>query len=133
VTSYVVELRERDIDVFGHVHYAEYLVFLAQARNAWLRDVGVQRPGAHVVARLEIDYRASARLADGAVRVEVTAEAVGRSSLALREAVSAPDGRPLVGSRSVIVRFDPDAGRVLAWTDEERQSLQVRTSDGPGL
>ena len=125
MNSYRVDLRERDIDVFGHVHYAEYLVFCAQARNRWLSAVGIQRPGDHVVARVEVDYLASAHLADERVDVLIAAREVGTSSLALEEEVRSPDGRVLVRLRSVIVRYEPSARGTVAWTEDERQALDA--------
>ena len=121
--SYPIGLRERDIDVFGHVHYAEYLVFCAQARNEWLADAGINRPGEHVIARVEMDFVDSARLADRRVDVGVLVEQVGGSSLRLRETVRSPQGVDLVRVRSVLVRFDPVARRSVPWTPDERGAL----------
>lgn len=124
MTSYRVDLRERDIDAFGHVHYAEYLAFLAQARNLWLAGAGIERPGEHVVARIELDYLNAARLADAAVLVEAAVEEVGHTSLTLGERVRAPDHRHLVRARTVVVRYDPAAAHPVSWTPAERARLE---------
>jgi acyl-CoA thioesterase FadM len=130
--SYAVELRERDIDVFGHVHYAEYLVFCAQARNWWLADAGIEHPGDHVVARVEVDFLASARLADGRVHVGILVEEVGRSSARLLETIRSASGAELVRVRSVVVRYDPADRRPVPWTAAEGRALQPRPSRDSG-
>lgn len=134
MASYRIDLRERDIDVFGHVHYAEYLAFGAQARALWLRDQGIDRPGDNVVARVEIDYAASAHLADLAVLVELSVLTVGRSSMRLAEHMTTPDGREIARAQVVLVRFDPVARRSVPWSDGERSLLASRSRDsGPGM
>lgn len=123
MSAYRIELREKDIDVFGHVHYAEFLSFCATARGRWLADRGIERPGDHVVARIEIDYAGSAYLADGAVLVVLDVLRVGRTSVRLREQVTAPDGRGLVRVESVVVRFDPHSRVAVPWTADESAAL----------
>jgi acyl-CoA thioester hydrolase len=65
-----------DTDAAGVVYYANYLRFMERARTEWLGSLGVEvaeLERAHgvvfVVARMEIDYRAPARLGD---RLEAT-------------------------------------------------------------
>jgi acyl-CoA thioesterase FadM len=130
--SYAVELRERDIDVFGHVYYSQYLVFCAQARNWWLADIAIERPGDHVVARVEVDFLGSARLADGRVHVGILVEEVGRSSARLLETIRSASGVELVRVRSVVVRYDPAVRRPVPWTADEGRALQFRPSRDSG-
>ena len=65
-----------DTDAAGVVYYANYLKFMERARTEWLAALGFdlaefeQSHGVlFVVARMEIEYRAPARLGD---RLEAT-------------------------------------------------------------
>ena len=54
-------VRYRDINSYGHVSYALFLVYAEEARNAWLRELGLLDRSDDVipalVARAEVDYR----------------------------------------------------------------------------
>jgi acyl-CoA thioester hydrolase len=66
-----VRVYYEDTDAAGIVYYANYLRFLERARTEWLATVGfalsrleTEHNAVFVVHRLEIDYRAPARLGD---------------------------------------------------------------------
>lgn len=76
-----VRVYYQDTDAGGVVHHATYLDFLERARTEWLRGLGLELPAwaaAHVsmliVRRLEVAYRAPARLDD---LLQVSAEVIG--------------------------------------------------------
>src|SRR5262249_61456425 len=54
-----IEIRWRDLDVYGHVNHVVYLTYLQEARDEWLgRVLGDPKDVCnYVVARVEIDYR----------------------------------------------------------------------------
>jgi len=77
-----VRVYYEDTDADGIVYYANYLKFLERARTEWLAEAGFTHAAlarehrlAFVVHRLEIEYRAPARLYDA---LEVTAALVQR-------------------------------------------------------
>jgi acyl-CoA thioester hydrolase len=93
-----------DTDAGGVVYYANYLRFLERARTEWLRARGhEQREIAaklgllFVVLRVEIDYRAPARLDD---QLFVSCEPIvsGRVSLQFSQRITrdSADGMPIV-------------------------------------
>jgi acyl-CoA thioesterase FadM len=122
--SYWVDLRIRDMDPFGHVHYGEYLSIVGEARMNWLVDSGIDHPEDNVVAHVEVDYLDSARLSDRKVRVVVQLLRLGTTSLRFKEAVFGAEDRPLVHVEAVIVRFDPTTRTVKPWSATERELLE---------
>ena len=66
-----VRVYYEDTDAAGIVYYANYLRFLERARTEWLSAMGfalntleTEHNAVFVVHRVEIDYRAAARLGD---------------------------------------------------------------------
>ena len=117
-----------DTDAAGIVYYANYLRFIERARSDMLRALGiVQRTaleageGAYAVARIEIDYRASARLDDALLVLsevrEIRAASCiihqrvmrGRETLAdavVTAAFVTPQGRPRRQPRAWVEAFE---------------------------
>lgn len=88
-----VRVYYEDTDAEGVVYYANYLRYLERARTEWLRDLGFDVPrvarehgSAFVVSRVELDFRAPARLDE---RLDCTVEprGAGASRLVLRQRV----------------------------------------------
>jgi len=86
-----------DTDGGGVVYYANYLRFLERARTEWLRAKGVdqstlasERSILFMVLRVEIDYRAPARLDD---LLLVTCEPIpeGRTTAVFRQQIFRDD------------------------------------------
>jgi acyl-CoA thioester hydrolase len=117
-------LRFRDLDAFGHVYHAEFLTLLDEARARWFAGLGLEQPEVYVLAHLEMDWVSPLVGADRAVRVAFEVESVGTTSVGLREAMYAPDGRVVSRSRSVTVRWDQAAARPRALSQEERAALE---------
>jgi len=117
-------LRFRDLDAFGHVYHAEYLTLLDEARTHWFAETGLDEPGAYVLAHLEMDWLSSLAEGDRAVRVDFDVEAVGTTSVTLRESMLAQDGREVARSRSVTVRWDRGRPGARALTPAERSALE---------
>lgn len=91
--GFPVRVYYEDTDAAGVVYYANYLKYLERARTEWLASIGhplAELERAHgivfVVRRLEVDYRAPARLGD-ALDVGVAPEHVGRAGLVARQDV----------------------------------------------
>lgn len=84
-----LEIRWSDLDAFGHVHNAAYLVYLEECRDEWLESVlrATGSFGDFVIARVAIDYRRELRLEDEAVAITCRLERLGTSSLTTHEEI----------------------------------------------
>jgi len=106
-----VRVYYEDTDAAGIVYYANYLKFLERARTEWLAEAGFTHAAlarehrlAFVVHRLEIEYRAPARLYDA---LEVTAALVqrGRGRLVMAQDVLR-DGAMLASAQVTLACLD---------------------------
>ena len=72
-----IEIRWRDLDVYGHVNHVVFLTYLEEARDEWLGSTlgDPARVWGYVVARVEIDYRRELSLADDVVAGALPARA----------------------------------------------------------
>ena len=100
-------VRYRDADAFGHVNNAVYLTYLEQARNAYLRELGLVRSLEDItmiLARVEIDYRAQVDV-DDVVEVGVRSARLGTKSFELEYELRVGE-RLVAEARTVLVGFD---------------------------
>jgi acyl-CoA thioester hydrolase len=67
-------VRWGDLDAFGHVNNATYLVYAQEARYAWSKMIEM------VVARAEIDFVAPIYAGDIYIDVEIWVNKIGNSS-----------------------------------------------------
>jgi acyl-CoA thioester hydrolase len=119
-----VEIRWSDVDAYGHVSHIAIVALAEHARSRWLDGVlGTEQTWDYAIARLELDYRSPLLFADRHARVSIEPGRVGTSSVALRETVSAPDGRIVAEIASVIVAWDAAGARSRPLTDGERAKL----------
>lgn len=105
---YRPEIRFVDIDAYGIVHNATYLVYLEQARIHWWRqvvggawnwnEIGV------LVAHHDIDYLAPVRLGD-ALDIACSVGEVGDKSIEVKYALSC-GGKAIARAKTVLVCFD---------------------------
>jgi acyl-CoA thioester hydrolase len=70
-------VRWGDLDAFGHVNNATYLVFAQEARFAWSKMIEM------VVARAEVDFIAPIYTGDIYIDVEIWVNKIGNSSFGL--------------------------------------------------
>ena len=96
-----------DTDGSGVVYHASYLRFFERARTEWLRDLGYSQERllrefalAFIVAGLQIDYRAPARL-DDALVARTTIAACRRASLIFAQTLHR-DGEETVLARAEV-------------------------------
>jgi acyl-CoA thioester hydrolase len=103
-----VQVRWGDLDAYGHVNNAAFLTILEAGRVAWLRDLVDLEDAStgFVIRRLELDFLLPIGLDDSPVEVVVAVEAVGTSSVTLRERISTRTGALLADARSVLVHID---------------------------
>lgn len=136
-----LELRFGDTDAMGHVNNAVYLTFVESARvDWWMATTGEaleREPGRAeglILAEAEIAFRSPVVFGE-AVVVETRASRIGRTSLGLDHRITAsrPGGpvRLAATCRSVIVRYDYDRERPVAWPTE--LIARIESFEGRGL
>jgi len=121
-----VEIRWRDLDVYGHVNHVVYLTYLEEVRDEWLARV-LGDPAAvwsFVVVRVAIDYRRELRLADDAVVARCALARIGTSSVVTREAVATRSGDVAAEAETVLVARDPESERSRPLDDRERAAFE---------
>ena len=117
-------VRFRDLDAFGHVNNAVYATYLEDARNAYLRELGLVRSIADIkmiLARQEIDFRAQVDVGEQ-LEVGVRPARFGTKSFDLEYEIRAGD-RVAATAKSVIVAFDYDANESIPLPDDWRRTL----------
>jgi acyl-CoA thioester hydrolase len=120
-----IEVRFRDCDAMGHVNNAVYLTYLEIARFAYWKaaDIGRLEGGiSYIIARVEIDFRASAETGD-VIDVALAVRAIGRSSFTMEYEIRDREGRLLVTARSVQVAYDYSAGKSVPVPDPIRARI----------
>jgi acyl-CoA thioester hydrolase len=121
-----IEIRWKDLDVYGHVNNAVYLTYLEEVRDEWLGAV-LGDPAEiwnYVLVRVAIDYRRELSLEDDVVIATCRLRSVGTSSVRTEERVLALDGGVAAEAESVLVARDRDHGRSRPLTDPERAAFE---------
>jgi acyl-CoA thioester hydrolase len=126
-----VAVRFKDIDIGGHAHHAEALVYFEEARAAYWRQV-VGRTGLddidYIMAQAEVRWHRRVFWPQ-TVSVGVRASRVGRKHFELEYEVCSEDGTRLQSGRTTQVMYDYAASASKAIPDEVRAALEV--FDGP--
>jgi acyl-CoA thioester hydrolase len=120
-----LEIRWSDVDAFGHVHNAAYLVYLEECRDEWL-EAALRETGSSwdfVIARVAIDYRRELRLDDDTVVVSCRPARLGTSSVTTREEIRTGD-ELAAEAEAVLVPRGQD-GRSRPLSDAERSALEA--------
>ncbi|OLP61107.1 tol-pal system-associated acyl-CoA thioesterase [Xaviernesmea oryzae] len=107
-----------DTDFSGVVYHARYLHFMERARTDYLRLLGVEQASlavegdteglVFVVHRMEIDFKAPARM-DDILTIETVTEKAGGAKMVLSQAIWNGE-RPLINARVIIAVINA-AGR----------------------
>ncbi len=123
-----IEIRWRDLDVYGHVNHVVFLTYLEEARDEWLGGAlggEANQVWNYVVARVAIDYRRELSLSDDVIRARCRLESVGTSSLRTFEEIVTSDGEQAASAEAVLVARDAETGRSRPLTDAERAALEA--------
>jgi acyl-CoA thioester hydrolase len=125
-----IEIRWRDLDVYGHVNHVVFLTYLEEARDEWLGlTLGdPSRVWSYVVARIEIDYRRELRLEDDIVLARCTLGRIGTSSVGTVERLATRAGEVVAEAQAVLVARDEETGRSRPLLDEERAAFERATA-----
>ena len=109
-------VRWGDLDAFGHVNNATYLIYAQEARFAWSKMLEM------VVARAEVDFIAPIYTGDIYIDVEIWVNKIGTSSFGVTyEMKNGDELVAVVKTVQVTVSMDTKKSRPL--TDAEREFL----------
>jgi acyl-CoA thioester hydrolase len=109
-------VRWGDLDAFGHVNNATYLVYAQEARFAWSKMIEM------VVARAEVDFLAPIYEGDIYLDIEIWVNKIGTSSFGVTyEMKNGDELVAVVKSVQVTVSMESKKSRPL--TDAERDFL----------
>jgi len=109
-------VRWGDLDAFGHVNNATYLIYAQEARYAWSKMLEM------VVARAEVDFIAPIYTGDIYIDVEIWVNKIGTSSFGVTyEMKNGDELVAVVKSVQVTVSMDTKKSRPL--NDAEREFL----------
>jgi acyl-CoA thioester hydrolase len=125
-----IEVRFRDCDAMGHVNNAVYLTYLEIARFAYWKaaDIGrLEGDISYIIARVEIDFRASAVTGD-VIDVALAVRAIGRSSFTFEYEIRDESGTLIASAKSVQVAYDYAAKQSVAVPD----AIRARISEFEG-
>jgi acyl-CoA thioester hydrolase len=109
-------VRWGDLDAFGHVNNATYLIYAQEARYAWSKMIEM------VVARAEVDFIAPIYMGDFYLNIEIWVHKIGTSSFGVTyEMKNGDELVAVVKTVQVTVSMDTKKSRPL--NDAEREFL----------
>ncbi len=109
-------VRWGDLDAFGHVNNATYLIYAQEARFAWSKMLEM------VVARAEVDFIAPIYTGDIYIDVEIWVNKVGNSSFGVTYEMK-NDDELLARVKTVQVTVSMDTKKSRPINDAERDFL----------
>jgi acyl-CoA thioester hydrolase len=109
-------VRWGDLDAFGHVNNATYLVYAQEARYTWSKMIEM------VVARAEVDFIAPIYSGDIFIDVEIWVNKIGNSSFGLTYEMKNGD-EVLARIKTVQVKVSMDTKKSRPLKDSEREFL----------
>ena len=109
-------VRWGDLDAFGHVNNATYLVYAQEARYAWSKMIEM------VVARAEVDFVAPIYVGDIYIDIEIWVHSIGNSSFGVTYVMK--KGEELLARvKTVQVTVSMETKKSRPITDTEREFL----------
>ncbi|MFY9551088.1 MAG: thioesterase family protein [Thermoanaerobaculia bacterium] len=121
-----VEVPYGDVDAMGHLNNVAYLRYMEWARQKYwlaLRDSRDFLDIDFVVARAEIDYRASAYMGD-VLEVEIRVSRMGTSSFDFSYRITGGGGRLLAEAKTTQVCWDWRTGKKTTLSPERRGEIE---------
>lgn len=126
-----VSVRFRDIDVAGHAHHADVLIYFEEARWAYWTEVvgrGTLAELDYVMAECRVRWHARV-LWPQVVSVGVRVTRVGRKHFEMAYEVRSAEGEKLSSGTTIQVMYDYEAGVSMRMSGELREILEA--FDGP--
>ncbi len=109
-------VRWGDLDAFGHVNNATYLIYAQEARFAWSKMIAM------VVARAEVDFVAPIYTGDIYIDVEIWVNKIGTSSFGVTYEMKY-ENELLAVVKTVQVTVSMDTKKSRPLNDAEREFL----------
>ena len=109
-------VRWGDLDAFGHVNNATYLIYAQEARFAWSKMIAM------VVARAEVDFIAPIYTGDIYIDVDIWVNKIGTSSFGVTYEMKY-ENELLAVVKTVQVTVSMDTKKSRPLTDAEREFL----------
>jgi acyl-CoA thioester hydrolase len=128
-----LEVPYGDIDAMGHLNNVAYMRYLEWARQKyWLAMRGTDDFWKidFVVARAEIDYRASAHMGD-VLEIEIHVSRMGRSSFEFSYRVTGAGGALLADAKTTQVCYDWETRSSKPLSDERRREIEAFEAADP--
>ncbi len=122
-----VEVPYGDVDAMGHLNNVAYLRYMEFARQKYwlaLRGSRDYLDIDFVVARAEIDYRASAYMGD-VLDIDIRVSRMGNSSFDFAYRITAGDGRVVAEAITTQVCWDWRANGKTSLTAERRAEIEL--------
>jgi acyl-CoA thioester hydrolase len=126
-----VVVRFRDIDVGGHAHHSEALMYFEEARAAYWREVagsGGPKDIDYILAEAEVRWHRRVFWPQ-TLSVGVRVARLGKKHFEMEYEVRGDDGEVLQTGRTVQVMYDYETGRAVRIPDPVRAAIETR--DGP--
>ena len=123
-----IEVRFRDLDVFGHVNNAVIFTFVETARLKYLIDVDIRSPQANfqgiafILAHINFDFLKPI-FYQQQVEIGTRVTEIGRSSVRLEHQIEA-DGEVVVTGHGVLVHYDYRADHSLPIPPDMRAKIE---------
>lgn len=124
---HAVPVRFRDVDVAGHAHHADALIYFEEARWAyWTQVVGQTRVEElnYVLAECRVRWHARV-LWPQTVKVGVRVSRIGRKHFEMEYEVRGAAGDMLQSGSTVQVMYDYAAGSSIPMPDDLRRTLEA--------
>jgi acyl-CoA thioester hydrolase len=122
-----VEVRFRDVDVGGHAHHSQALIYMEEARWAYWDEVA-GRKGIdsvdYIMADVSVRFHQRVLYPD-TLQVGVRVASVGRKHFELEYEVRSGQGELLQSGASTQVMFDYESGSSIRVPDELRERLEA--------
>ena len=128
---HAVVVRFRDIDVGGHAHHSEALMYFEEARWAYWREVvgrGDIDDVDYILAEARVRWHQRV-LWPQTVSVGVRVSRLAKKHFEMEYEVRSPDGEKLQSGETVQVWYDYEAGKTARIPDDVRAAIEGR--DGP--
>ena len=120
-----VTVRFRDIDIGGHAHHSEALMYFEEARWAYWGEVVGSRDAAevnYVLAEARVRWHQRV-LWPQTVSVGVRVSRIGRKHFEMEYEVRSEEGERLVSGTTIQVMYDYEAGRSVPMPEGLRGTL----------
>ncbi len=128
---HAVDVRFRDIDIGGHAHHSEALIFFEEARAAyWRQVVGRERVEDidYILAEMTVRYKKRVLYPDR-LDVRIGVVRLGRKHFEMEYEVYSSDGSLLVTGESTQVMYDYSVGA--SKRVPEDVAAKITAQDGP--